>query len=105
MRRSKSSGDRILNSLPSRLTVTLPIRQHLDEALQIFADRPTFKPERCRALFKRGVVEQSLGHVESSTANRDQSSQLYREFLPKGAKAFATITEADADELVAFWSR
>lgn len=75
---------------------------HIEEALHIFSDA-TFLPERARALFRKSAILEAAGKATEAKSCREESLKYYREVT--GRFAEDTVTDADFDDIVAFWSR
>ncbi|KAL8305078.1 hypothetical protein RB598_003018 [Gaeumannomyces tritici] len=79
--------------------------EHICEALRIFGDRPAYRHEKMRALFKAAAMYSGQGKETEAVQARDRCAALYGELYPGSGKAAADLTDADVDDAVAFWSR
>ncbi|KAL8327943.1 hypothetical protein RB597_003991 [Gaeumannomyces tritici] len=79
--------------------------EHICEALRIFGDRPAYRHEMMRTLFKAAAIYSGQGKETEAAQARDQCAALYGELYSGSGKAAADLTDADMDDAVAFWSR
>ncbi|KAF2108477.1 hypothetical protein BDV96DRAFT_652728 [Lophiotrema nucula] len=79
--------------------------KHVDEALRIFGDRVIFLPERARALFRKGDILQAAGMATEAVRWQQESLSLYLKISGNGTVTPGSVTDANFESLVAFWSR
>jgi len=78
-------------------------RSHIDDALKIFVDRATLKPERARATFTKSEILLAAQEFDEANSLRMKCKDEYVEI--SGQVLDREPTSADFDDLVAFWSR
>ncbi|KAI8940905.1 hypothetical protein NX059_002163 [Plenodomus lindquistii] len=77
----------------------------INAAIAIFSDRSTFRPELARATFWKSQVLDAGGDDAAAHKLRQQSVRMYSNVTRKAMSGDAEPTQADFDDVVAFWSR
>ena len=80
-------------------------RTLLNQALKVYGDRAIYKPEKARAKFKRMLLLMSMQKLDEVTAEREESSKLYREVCPGDSRRPEDLTDDDYDDIIVFWSK
>ncbi|KAF2969761.1 hypothetical protein GQX73_g3870 [Xylaria multiplex] len=81
-------------------------QKHLQEAMRIFRDRPEYKPEKARVLYKTSQVLRATGDTESADAMLYKAERIYDEvILPDSHKTAEGPMEQKMDDIITFWSR
>jgi hypothetical protein len=80
---------------------------HIDEALRIFRERVIFQPELARATFLKSNILKACGDADEARTGmlRGKSFQMYAELRRGAVPGIGEPSQADFDDLIAFWSR
>nr|POE75756.1 hypothetical protein CFP56_67775 [Quercus suber] len=78
----------------------------LDQASNIFAGRPHFKPEEARLSYKRWKVLGALHRTKEADEAGRIAQERYRDIFPgEEARELEDMSDADFDKGIMFWSR
>ena len=78
--------------------------KYLDQAIEIFQSRSSWRPDRARALHKKAEVLTFLQMDEDAEKCHYEASRLYDEIKPANKGKSRDISDSDWDDLVVFWS-
>jgi hypothetical protein len=78
---------------------------HIDEALRIFRERKIFRPELARATFLKSKILEACSDADEARMLQGKSFQMYAELRRGAMPGTGEPSQAEFDNLVAFWSR
>ncbi|KAF2455839.1 hypothetical protein BDY21DRAFT_61825 [Lineolata rhizophorae] len=77
----------------------------LDQALDAYSNKEIYRPERARAKFRRATTLKALGRTEEAGKDFAKAYELYKAAAPEDNRSLESLTEADFDAIIAFWSK
>jgi hypothetical protein len=72
---------------------------------KIFSSRSHYQQELARTKFRESKILKALGKEDEASQAASHALKLRRKIVPKDDRPLQSMSEADFDDLVIFWSR